>query len=327
VANGSGELSFKGSGCGGEPSIDFQTQRRASAVVQRISGALVLIGFIPYTCRDIGFALNGTAGYTGGSPGVYLLIVVVMVVASACLVAAFLGSRVQRNVPVCYRALVFCALASVCFFLVAASADLPWATGLACVATSGVLSTIHILMWVTTVGICRNNHVQAMRSFALMRLGWALGPLLGCVLTLATVRPGSVNVTLLCVHAALCVLALYATYALVLPESVLTEALAIMPQRYRKPFKERCQMVSNRYGLTEREAEVMALFAKGRDSAYIQQTLSLSKSTVSTHRQHIYVKLGVHSQQELLNLLYELEAPAQIDTSAGASLPAGGAAA
>jgi DNA-binding CsgD family transcriptional regulator len=123
------------------------------------------------------------------------------------------------------------------------------------------------------------------------------------------------------------VLALYATYALVLPESVLTEALAIMPQRYRKPFKERCQMVSNRYGLTEREAEVMALFAKGRDSAYIQQTLSLSKSTVSTHRQHIYVKLGVHSQQELLNLLYELEAPAQIDTSAGASLPAGGAAA
>ena len=39
------------------------------------------------------------------------------------------------------------------------------------------------------------------------------------------------------------------------------------------------------------------------DAAYIQETLVLSKSTVSTHRQHIYQKLGIHSQQELIDLI------------------------
>ena len=63
------------------------------------------------------------------------------------------------------------------------------------------------------------------------------------------------------------------------------------------------------FGLTEREAEVMMLFARGRDSAFIQGSLNLSKSTVSTHRQHIYEKLDIHSQQELLDKLAENNVP------------------
>ena len=51
----------------------------------------------------------------------------------------------------------------------------------------------------------------------------------------------------------------------------------------------------------------MMYFAKGRDAAYIQQELVLTHSTVSSHRQHIYAKLGVHSQQELLDVLSETE--------------------
>ena len=45
------------------------------------------------------------------------------------------------------------------------------------------------------------------------------------------------------------------------------------------------------------------LFAKGRNLAYIQEELHLSKSTVSTHRQHIYQKLDVHSSQEMIYLI------------------------
>lgn len=57
-----------------------------------------------------------------------------------------------------------------------------------------------------------------------------------------------------------------------------------------------------------RETEIMTLFAKGRNLAYIQEQLCLSKSTVSTHRQHIYQKLGVHSSQEMIDLIQEEKA-------------------
>lgn len=36
---------------------------------------------------------------------------------------------------------------------------------------------------------------------------------------------------------------------------------------------------------------------------FIQQELFLSAPTVSTHRQHIYQKLGIHSAQELIDLV------------------------
>ena len=55
--------------------------------------------------------------------------------------------------------------------------------------------------------------------------------------------------------------------------------------------------------LVSREGEIMIMFAKGRNLAYIQDELFISKSPVSTHRQHIYKKLGIHSQQELLDLV------------------------
>ena len=67
--------------------------------------------------------------------------------------------------------------------------------------------------------------------------------------------------------------------------------------------KDRCRAVIERYGLTEREGEIMIMFAKGRNLPYVQEELCLSKSTVSTHRQHIYQKLGVHSAQEMIDLI------------------------
>ncbi len=51
----------------------------------------------------------------------------------------------------------------------------------------------------------------------------------------------------------------------------------------------------------------MIMFAKGRNLPYVQEELCLSKSTVSTHRQHIYQKLGVHSAQEMIDLIQKGE--------------------
>ena len=57
------------------------------------------------------------------------------------------------------------------------------------------------------------------------------------------------------------------------------------------------------FGLSPREAEIAELLARGRSQPYIREALYLSKGTVVTHVKHIYRKMGVHSKQELIDLV------------------------
>ena len=59
-------------------------------------------------------------------------------------------------------------------------------------------------------------------------------------------------------------------------------------------------------GLTEREKEILALFAEGRSVPYIAEKFILSPNTVKTHMRRIYGKANVHSRQELLDKLEEI---------------------
>lgn len=68
-------------------------------------------------------------------------------------------------------------------------------------------------------------------------------------------------------------------------------------------FHVRCEEIADRYLLSRRETEVMFLLAKGHNAAYIQDKLCISKSTAKTHINHIYRKLDIHTQQELLNMV------------------------
>lgn len=66
------------------------------------------------------------------------------------------------------------------------------------------------------------------------------------------------------------------------------------------PFKFKCSSVAERYLLSRKETEVLFLLAKGHNSAYIQKALYISAGTANTHMRHIYRKLDVHSQQEVI---------------------------
>ncbi len=54
--------------------------------------------------------------------------------------------------------------------------------------------------------------------------------------------------------------------------------------------------------LTAREAEVLALLARGLSSKAIARRLMLSPFTVRTHRQNLMNKFGAHTVVELLLL-------------------------
>lgn len=70
-------------------------------------------------------------------------------------------------------------------------------------------------------------------------------------------------------------------------------------------FKAACAAVAEKHRLTARETEVFELLARGRTSPVIQEKLVLSHNTVKTHVRHIYAKLDVHSQQELISMVEE----------------------
>ena len=64
-----------------------------------------------------------------------------------------------------------------------------------------------------------------------------------------------------------------------------------------------CDRLSVEHGLTGREREIFLMLAQGHNGYHIRDKLTVSYNTVKTHVKHVYSKLGVHSQQELVDMV------------------------
>lgn len=94
-------------------------------------------------------------------------------------------------------------------------------------------------------------------------------------------------------------------YCFILPEREMLPYSPQVARLNRADLQGRCQVLAEEFGLTEREAEIFSLLARGRDVLFVEQKLQISRNTVKTHRKNIYRKLGIHTQQELLSLIEE----------------------
>lgn len=81
------------------------------------------------------------------------------------------------------------------------------------------------------------------------------------------------------------------------------EVRVVERESSEQAFDDRLLKLAEDAHLTEREREVFGLLARGRNARYIQETLVVSYNTVKTHVSHVYAKLGVHSQQELIDVV------------------------
>ncbi len=87
-------------------------------------------------------------------------------------------------------------------------------------------------------------------------------------------------------------------------------AVAVAPPAEVDPsaaVERRCERLAALRGLTGREEEVLKLMARGRSGAYIAEHLVISQNTVKTHVKHIYAKLDAHSQQDVVDLVFEAD--------------------
>lgn len=85
------------------------------------------------------------------------------------------------------------------------------------------------------------------------------------------------------------------------------DAVPESPEQRAGRFKRKCAAVADTFLLSRKETEVLFLLAKGRNSAAIQEALYISAGTANTHMRHIYRKLDVHSQHELIDLVESME--------------------
>ncbi len=83
---------------------------------------------------------------------------------------------------------------------------------------------------------------------------------------------------------------------------------SISPQDTRltlNVLEEACEVVAKKAKLTPRETDVLKLLAQGRNSGNISKQLVISEGTSKTHVKHVYQKMNVHSQQELIDAVEE----------------------
>jgi len=172
-----------------------------------------------------------------------------------------------------------------------------------------------VLMYYTLACIGRRNIAQAIPAF-----GWALfagsfGTLMGTSFGYALNTLGGIDPTHVDLAIAVVVLLFFAYNVIVLRafsfEATVqgvepireVQAAPVEPGVEVDPIGRQCARVSAAFGLTEREADVMALLAHSRNVPFITDELVISRNTIKTHIKHIYQKLDVHSQQELIDMV------------------------
>lgn len=64
-----------------------------------------------------------------------------------------------------------------------------------------------------------------------------------------------------------------------------------------------CKMLASQFGLTAREVDVLLLVSEGRSYQRIADSLGISLGTVQGHVKCLYRKLGVHTKQEVIELV------------------------
>ncbi|MDR1014334.1 MAG: helix-turn-helix transcriptional regulator [Coriobacteriales bacterium] len=130
-----------------------------------------------------------------------------------------------------------------------------------------------------------------------------------CVVSLVGLRLGSIPVISDNFEAVLLVLSTLYFLLLVLWPGLRAWRMMFTPSEdasahtLYENLESRCEELSTQGALSRRESEIMLYIGRGYSPAYIAKKLFLSDSTVRSHVKNIYRKLGVHSRQDLLQLI------------------------
>lgn len=276
--------------------------RERSKISVKLTMGGALVGFASEAARTIYVQLgliNQGATFYACIEGAGWLVATCVVVAIVLVLLTLKTERMARN---CYHALMIMLVLGI-ILLPVASLHGGIATEVGQAVNSAAYSCFAMLIWVVTVSFAARHSNASIRIIAHARAGWAAGPLVGMLLGRFVLRALGLGIDGALLVMGLGVLAILFGIGFAFTETDLVRCMDILPMQRKQRFRDKCLRTARDHALSERETEVMILLAKGNNLACVQDNLLMSKSTASTHRQHIYRKLDIHSQQELIDLV------------------------
>lgn len=200
-----------------------------------------------------------------------------------------------------WRAVLLFTAAALFFLPVAGPAAVPWL-----LLGAGIAQTLVVmLLWAMLADVAHHSTASPLVIFASGWLAYSLPLALGetAGVLLGQLESPAIAVTVLAYVVTV-------TVVLALNDSAFAQrrifadldVAAPVPAVFES-LDAGCERLGAECGLTVREVEVLQMLVKGRSKSYIAETLFISENTVRSHSKHIYQKLGVHSKQEVLDLL------------------------
>lgn len=171
-----------------------------------------------------------------------------------------------------------------------------------------------ILIWLVIVAIGKRNLFALLPTFGIIRCMKSLGTNAGAITGHTSNDLVGLNVQMAELIAMIALFFFIAFLWIGFRHFSFSETIrGIMEPQELKPtqveesnlIESRCNVIGEEKGLTAREREIFAMLARGRNSQYVMEHYVISRNTVKSHVKHIYQKLEVHSQQELIDLVEE----------------------
>ncbi|WP_288323432.1 helix-turn-helix transcriptional regulator [uncultured Eggerthella sp.] len=184
------------------------------------------------------------------------------------------------------------------------------------------VKSFDILIWLVVLAVGRRNVLALLPTFALVRSMGALGTDAGAIAGHTTNDLVGTNSDVAMLIAEVVLFAFVAFLWVGFRKFSFTETItgvasmepspAVAPDapeeapasvQAEASIEDRCSELGPSFGLTDRETEIFAMLARGRNGQYVMDHYVISRNTVKSHVKHIYAKLDVHSQQELIDLV------------------------
>ncbi|HIT46220.1 MAG TPA: hypothetical protein IAC28_09140 [Candidatus Aphodovivens excrementavium] len=175
-----------------------------------------------------------------------------------------------------------------------------------------------VTVWALLSDLAERTTLSAVRAFGFGRGASALGTTVGWFVAYGVIGSGADPAAFLVPFFLVATVLVFATVLLVLGQQTVSEALERMfegrVQASAQPSRseavdpqlvwdELCDRLAKEHGLTAREGEVFRLLSRGRTNGYIALDLNISQNTVKGHTRNVFAKMGVHSRQELIDII------------------------
>ena len=167
-----------------------------------------------------------------------------------------------------------------------------------------------IFVWIIVAEAASLPGIGAWRSFGLLTAAKNFGYGVGLLAAHAALAAVDADIVQVAAIVAVLILGLVVLLSWLFPERMLSRLFRTAPvpaapvaPESESAFEASIARVAERGRLTPRECEVMGLLARGRNIPAIAEKLCISKGTAHTHAAHVYQKLDVHRQQELIELV------------------------